>query len=140
MQLNFKMEKNTTENIFDLLLNRDLTELCYDVFENLNSESLTNCRLVCHQWKDFIDYHFYKLPKGQKCLQKKLTSNILNENYEAKIKTVKHKEELFAIVADEDGVCISTMAGSVSSYKLKTLEHIWTLKLCHFMVQHCMNR
>ena len=91
------MEKNTTENIFDLLLNRDLTGLCYDIFENLNSESLTNCRLVCHQWKEFIDYHFYKLPKGKKCLQNKLTSNILNKNYEAKIKTVQHKEELFAI-------------------------------------------
>ena len=95
-------------DIIKLLLNRDLTRLCYQIFTYLDIQSLVNCRLVCYDWYNFIDYQFFELSKGKKWIKKKfrqkLTLNILNDNYIPKTIKVTEKERLFAVVADEDSV------------------------------------
>ena len=55
-------------NIIDLLLERDLTDICFQIFNYLDNISFTNSRTVCHTWKNFIDYYFYGTPKGKKYL------------------------------------------------------------------------
>ena len=88
---------------------------------------------VCHNWRNFIDHNFFNLPKGQKWIKNKLASNILDENYEPQTKQITTSSEdnfkFFAVVADEESVCVSTFCGSIFSYKFLTLEHMWTLKL-----------
>ena len=75
------MEVAKTINIFGLLLDRDLTQICYEIFCHLDSQSIVNCKLVCQSWNSFIKHHFFKLPKGKKCLLQKINSNFLNEDY-----------------------------------------------------------
>ena len=70
-----------TINIFGRLLDRDLTQICYEIFCQLDSQSIVNCKLVCQRWNSFIKHHFFKLPRGKKCLLQKLNSNFLNEDY-----------------------------------------------------------
>ena len=123
------------------LLKRDLTRLCFEIFRHLDSSSLVNCKLVCHSWKDFINYHFYQSPKGKKCLSQKLAQNYLNPNYEPKTLKIKLEtnEKLFAVVADKQSVCVTTLNGSVINYKFHTLELLWELKVCDQDLQHCMS-
>ena len=47
-----------------LLLDYDLIEICFKIFSHLDGKSLANCRLVCHMWNSFIDFHFFEKPKG----------------------------------------------------------------------------
>ena len=131
------MEENE-ENLdfIDLLLSRDLTGLCFEIFNHLDSYSFTNCRLVCHYWKNFIDYHFFELPKGRNFFHRNLTKNILNKNYEPithKVNTEEKREKLFAIVADSESVCVTTLTGRVSNYKFHSLG-IYTV---YAIVVHC---
>ena len=131
-------------DIITLLLTRDLTRLCFQIFDMLDSKSLTNSRLVCQDWNDFIKLQFYQLPKGIQSLKTKLESNILNPEFEPKTIAVRDqsKEELFAVVADEKSVCVSTTTGSISNYTCPDLDPLWTTRLINendYMVQHCMN-
>ena len=75
-------------NIIELLLERDLTRLCYQIYNKLDSQSLTNCRLVCHNWKDFVEHQFYELPKGRLHVKNLLKSNFFNESFHPRTKTV----------------------------------------------------
>ena len=79
------MENN---DIIELLLLRDLTRICFQIFQQLDSKTIANSRLVCQVWKAFIDHQFFELPKGKQCLQEKITSNFLNKNYAPRIETV----------------------------------------------------
>jgi len=130
---------NNSENIIDSLLERDLTFLCFQIFNELDSQSLTNCRLVCHSWKCFIDYQFFSLPKGQKCIQSKLTANLLNKDFVPRTITKEHKEELFSVMADKSIISVTTTSGTVTQYDFESLEEQWNLKLSNGVVQHCMN-
>ena len=121
------------------LLEYDLIEIIYNIFSHLDGKSLTNCRVVCQDWKQFIDYQFNEFPKGQKCLQQKLITNLLDDTYEPKEITVHFIEEIYCIQADKDSVCVSTKFGNVSNYKFHTLEHLWTSKVCDQISQICMN-
>ena len=84
---------------------------------------------VCNNWRNFIDHNFFNLPKGQKWIKKKLASNILDENYEPQTIQILLPLKFFAVVADEESVCVSTFCGSIFNYKFLTLEHLWALKL-----------
>ena len=86
-------------------------------------------------------FGMYRLA-GRESLSTKRDSliNILNEEYLPQTISVQHDEELFALVADHRSVCVSTISGSVSNYKLLSLQHIWTLKLGHSLIQHCMTQ
>ena len=118
-------------NFIQLLLNRDLTRLCFQIFNELNSHSITNCRLVCQVWKEFIDYNFYQLPRGKKYLKQKLYSNFFNDEYTPRELHIDVPEPIFDIFADEKAVFISTEAGKVSKYEFHTLKHVWTLHTDH---------
>ena len=73
-------------DIIEKLLNHDLTTLCFYIFSSLDSKSFANCRLVCHCWKNYLDYQFYEANVGKKCLQDKLKNNFLNDCYQPKVK------------------------------------------------------
>ena len=51
------------KDFIKLLLKKDMTHICFNILSRLDSKSFTNCRLVSHKWKDFIDYQFYETPK-----------------------------------------------------------------------------
>ena len=127
------------KDIIELLLLHDLTELCFIIFNELDSHSFVNCRLVCHIWNDFIKYYFFEQPKGKKCLQMKLSSNFLSETYKPKITLISEIEKVSQVIADEENVCISTKSGSISMYNSHSLKHLWTLKVYDEMIQHCMD-
>ena len=130
---------NNSENIIESLLERDLTFLCFQILNELDSKSLTNCRLTCQSWRNFIDYQFFSLPKGQKCIQSKLTANLLNNEFVPRTISKEHKEELFSVIADKSSISVTTTRGTVSQYDFESLEEKWNLNLSNGVVQHCMN-
>ena len=107
-------EDNFPGGIIELLLERDLTNLCFQIYNELDSKSLTNCRLVSHSWKDFIDHFFHELPKGKACLKRKLNENIFDSDYMPVTKTITLDEDedfgssIYDIQADKSGICVST--------------------------------
>ena len=133
------MEKSKDFDIIESLLNLDLTFLCSEIFSQLDSKSLTNCKLTCHQWKNFIDQNFLRLPRGKRWTKTQLRTNLLNHDYSPRIKVKDHKEELYGVMADKDGVCVSTKQGTLTYYDLDLTTEIWDLKLSSEWIQHCMN-
>ena len=129
-----------SKDFIQLLLNCDLTGICFDIFSHLDSKSFANCRLVNQQWKNFIDYYFFNLPKGRNWIKKTIAENVLDENYQHKTDILEHEDKLFALVADEDSVCVTTYSGKVFNYELFSFKNLWTLKLCDDTVQHCMDK
>ena len=138
-------------NIIDLLLERDLTDICFQIFNYLDNISFTNSRTVCHIWKKFIDYYFYGTPKGKKYLSQRVISNFFNENHYPKIikkdlisnltkRNACDKDRVTSIQCDSISISISTYSGSVSNYKFHSLEALWNLKLCDYSIKHCMNQ
>ena len=125
-------------NIINSLLNYDLTNICFTILANLDSLTLSNCRLVCHQWRDFIDYNFFNLPRGIEWTRTKIVENALNKDFIPKETIANHEEEMYGIEADQDGVCVSTYSGSISYYEPRTLNHKWTTKLFTALLQHHM--
>ena len=142
MQCNLNDKEN--QNIIQQLLEKDLTEICFKIFSYLDSTSFSNCRFVCHEWRDFIDHQFYELPKGKKWRNDKLMSNIFNKDFipkEDKI-SFNEKEWLIAnVVADQSNILISMfnvhedsdrdgdLIFCLSSYELHSLKLAWSLKL-----------
>ena len=122
-------------NIINSLLDYDLTRICFKIFCNLDSLSLSNCRLVCHQWRDFIDYNFFNLPRGIEWTRSKIIKNALNKDFTPKETFANHEEEMYGIEADQNGVCITTYSGSISYYEPRTLKHKWTMKVFTALVQ-----
>ena len=116
-------------NIIELLLNRDCTRLCFQIYNELDSTSLANCRLVCQDWKIFIDHHFYQLSRGRRCLQQKLTSNFLNPNYHPKVTEIAVSNRIFDIQADVDGIFVATENGEVTKHDFHSLNQIWSLNV-----------
>ena len=125
-------------DIVNSLLYQDLTRLCFDIFCHLDTSSLSNCRLVCQQWKEFIDFNFFDLPRGQRWIRSRIINNILNKDYIPKEKIINHDEEMYGIEVDLNGICVTTYKGSISYYKSRTLTHIWTTKVFEALVQHHM--
>ena len=112
------MEENIV-NIMDLLLEHDLTDICFQIFNYLDNISFTNSRRVCHIWKNFIDYYFYGTPKGKKYLRQRVISNFFNENYQPKInkrdlisnltkRKACDKDRVTSIQCDSTSISIST--------------------------------
>ena len=132
------MENN---DIIELLLLRDLTRICFQIFQQLDSKTFANSRLVCQVWKAFIDHQFFELPKGKQCLQEKITSNFLNKNYAPRIETVLCETSLFDVQADSLGICVTTMNGSVFNFELcGTMKLLWKIQLCDESLQLCMSK
>ena len=110
-----EMEDDFPGGIIELLLQRDMTNLCFQIYDELDSKSLTNCRLVCHSWRNFIDHFFYELPKGKACLKRKLYRNFFDDDYVPTTKTITLDDDdeddgssIYDIQADKSGICVST--------------------------------
>ena len=128
-------------DIIERLLLRDLTRLCFQIFQQMDSKTFANSRLVCQIWRTFIDHQFFELPKGKQCLQEKITSNYLNKNYAPRIETVVCETSLFDIQTDDKGICVSTTNGSVSNFELcGKMKLLWQIQLCDESIQLCMNK
>ena len=109
------------KNIIELLLEKDLTRICFKIFSHLDSDSFCNARLVCHGWKDFIDYQFYELPNGIKWRSDKLISNFLNEDFIPREEKIYTKEAIYSVQADEKNIFISTeKVLSISKYEFNS--------------------
>ena len=91
----------TKMDIIEQLLQRDLTDICFQILSHLDSETFGNCRLVCQLWNQFIEHYFYNFPKGQEWLKQKLVSNFLNETYQPKEDKVISKRCIADIKADQ---------------------------------------
>ena len=58
------------ENLFDL----GLEEVLQKVFLYLDPKSLKNCKIVCSQWREFIDRRIWKSKSAKHQLHHKLNS------------------------------------------------------------------
>ena len=93
-----------------------------------------NVLLVCYNWKEFIDYQFYELPKGQKWIKQKLISNFLKEDYVPREERLIFSNEIIAIEADEDNLCVLTSTSNsnvfLSYFDITALDTpIWSLNI-----------
>ena len=127
-------------DIIELLLQRDLTGLCYQIFQHLDSKNIANSRLVCHLWRNFIDYQFFELPKGKSCIKQKLIENILNEDFEPKVDQVTFSKAIFDIQVDKNSVVVALKSGDISSFDFNSLKPQWSKKICDSHLQICMNQ
>ena len=146
MSINEDIQEKVQINIIELLLRRDMTRLCYQIYNKLDSKSLTNSRLVCHDWKNFIDYHFYELPKGRLHLKNQINANIFDKDFSPRIQTTSVSEDsepsitIYDIKADKENICVSTDAGKILNYKFGCLDlHLWSLQVCDEALQLFMN-
>ena len=128
------------KNIIALLLEKDLTRICFKIFSHLDCDSFCNARLVCHGWKDFIDYQFYELPNGIKWRNEKLVSNFLNEDFIPREEKIHISQKIYSSQADEKNIFISTVHradlnifGCISNYEFHSLKLVWNLKLKEFV-------
>jgi hypothetical protein len=98
-------------DIIELLLDRGLTDLCFQIFSELECNSFANSRSVCQSWRQFVDHYFFKTPKGKRwlrnnikvifhvgshtpdCVKEIISSNILNVEYEPSTTTTFQREE-----------------------------------------------
>ena len=129
------------KNIIELLLEKDLTRICFKIFSHLDSDSFCNARLVCHGWKDFIDYQFYELPKGIKWRSDKLISNFLNEDFIPREEEINLKHIIYYTETDGKYIFLSTYYYPknysnyskanfyVSKYEINLWKLVWSLKL-----------
>ena len=116
------------KNIIELLLEKDLTRICFKIFSHLDSDTFCNARLVCHGWKDFIDYQFYELPNGIKWRHDKLISNFLDKDFVPKEEKINTNDKISFTQADQNNIFVSTNK-YISNYDFHSLELVWTLQL-----------
>ena len=121
------------KNIIELLLEKDLTRICFKIFSYLDSDSFCNARLVCHGWKDFIDYQFYELPNGIKWRSDKFTSNFLGKNFMPREQKISINEKICSAQVNKTNIFISTYQykdnlATVSNYEFNSLKLVWSLK------------
>ena len=103
------VEKNEEKiDFLKLLLEKDMTHICFNILSKLDSKSFTNCRLVSHQWKEFIDYQFYKTLKGKQWIENRLTSNYLDENFTPREENINFKSQIFDFAASDFCICVLT--------------------------------
>ena len=128
------------KNIIALLLEKDLTRICFKIFSHLDCDSFCNARLVCHGWKNFLDYQFYELPNGIKWRSDKLISNFLNEDFIPREEKIHISQKIHSSQADEKNIFISTVHradlnifGCISNYEFHSLKLVWNLKLKEFV-------
>ena len=125
------------EDIIKLMLQKNLINLCFDVFAQLDSKSIANSRLVCQNWKNFIDEELFNSRKGKLCIQQKITANILNENFLPRIRKFRlpkingHRIEVKGMEVDEKNICIyvtqntSKVVHRILYHKLESFDLVW---------------
>ena len=63
-------------------------------------------------------------------------SNLLSQDFSPRTKAKDHKEELYCVMADKDGVCVSTKQGSLTYYDLDLATELWNIKLSNEWIHH----
>ena len=67
-------------DIIDRLLQRNMKELCFQIFSNLDYISFTKCKTVCQSWNTFLDQEFYGTNKGKKWIEHKINARYFDES------------------------------------------------------------
>ena len=123
------------KDIIKLLLGKDMTHICFNILSRLDSRSFTNCRLVSHKWKDFIDYQFYVVPKGKRWIENKLTSNYFDTNFMPTEEKIKIQDRVLAFTADDSSICVFTKGADsfdICSYDIHTFKRNWSFYDLHY--------
>ena len=121
--------KMNKRDFLKLLLEKDMTHICFDILSKLDSKSFTNCRLVSHQWKEFIDYQFYETRKGQQWIENRLTYNYFDENFTPGEKRINLQERVITMTADDFSICVFTEGDhyvDIHSYDFHSLKRNWS--------------
>ena len=134
------------EDIIELLLKRNLIEVVFDIFKNLDNVTFVNCKLVCKMWNQFIDFHFHETKKGRTVIQTKLKTNFFQASYLPRMSSRvlisnmasrrQNRDSISGIQMDKFSISVSKWSGSLSNYDFKTLKHLWTVKICEFAIRH----
>ena len=114
------IEKNEEKkDLIKLLLEKDMTHICFNILSRLDSRSFTNCKLVSHEWKDFIDYQFYETPKGKQWIKNKVTSNYVDTNFTPTEERINFQDRVVAFTADNSSICVFTKTDNITITKEK---------------------
>ena len=132
-----EVKKTTeTENIIELMLGNNLIGLCFDIFSKLNSKSIANSRLVCQNWKLFIDEQIFGSVKGQLCIQRKITANFLNENFDPKVTSknlfngqFRENQTIRLMQVFENHIFIGTLSTTLYNFEYPSLKLLWTTEV-----------
>ena len=92
------------KNIIELLLEKDLMTICFQIFSHLDSDSFCNARLVCSGWKYFIDYQFNELPNGIKWRRDKLISNFLDKDFMPREEKISIDNVIYTAQVDKTNI------------------------------------
>ena len=117
------------QDIIEHLLNHNLTEICFQIFCQLDSKTFANCRLVNSIWRNYIDNYFREISKGKKWMDQKLYSNFMNPNFQPTIMNTPIKEEISILKVDKFGIITLACSGNVFCYELYSLELTWWIWL-----------
>ena len=120
------------QDIIEHLLNHNLTEICFQIFCQLDSRTFANCRLVNSTWKNYIDNFFRESAKGKKWMDQKLYSNFMNPNFQPTIMNTPIKEEIAILKVDQFGIITLACSGTVFCYELYSLELKWWVSFLEF--------
>ena len=131
----YEIEKK--KDIIKLLLEKDMTHICFNILSRLDSKSFTNCRLVCHKWKDYIDYQFYETPKGKLWIINKLTSNYFDVNFTPTEEKINFQVRIIDFVADDSSICVLTHNDDfyfdIHSYNLHSFKKNWSFNNSNYI-------
>ena len=122
------------QDIIKLLLNHNLTEICFEILCHLDSKTFANCRQVNLTWRNYIDNYFCQIAKGKTWMDKKLYSNFMNPNFQPTIMKSPIEEEISILKADKFGIISLACSGNVLCYELYSLKLSWCtgLDICRF--------
>ena len=111
-------------DIIQELLNLNQKDVCFKIFEMLDSQSFENCKLVSNYWKEFIEEDIF--------ISKKLTSNFFNDNFSPKIDKfiLQAESEVKEIIMDEKNIFVSFKSLNrkteiINAYDSNSLQLIW---------------
>ena len=134
------------EDIIELLLERNLIEVVFEIFEYLDNVTFVNCNLVCKKWNSFIEFYFHETKKGRNVIQTKLKTNFLYATYSPRLNSRvlisnlasrrQNRDSISGIQMDNFSISVSKWSGSLSNYDFQSLTHLWTVKICEFAIKH----
>ena len=142
----FLLMMEVKQDIIELLLKRNLIEVVFDIFENLDNVTFVNCKLVCKKWNQFIDFHFHETKKGRNVIQTKLRTNFLQASYLPRLNSRvlisnlasrrQNRDSISGIQMDKFSISVSKWSGNLSNYDFQSMKHLWTVKICEFAIRH----
>ena len=124
-------------DIIDRLLQRNMKELCFQIFSNLDYISFTKCKTVCQSWNTFLEQEFSETTKGMKWIENKISAKYFDESinpiekeYHFSVDESQHHSlSKYQIAGDENGICALINNGEELFYfDPNSMNLIWSTK------------